>query len=114
MIATNKKVKYQSTGVVYGRYWGGGEGAYRATPMYGATKEELLAKANNALAIGSLDGGMGYERLLGAKLDIATITTVEIEGKTFENIEYEMEFIEIADGALTEDAREFLEFEVEM
>lgn len=107
--ATNKKVKYKATGAVYGRYWGGGEGAYKARTLIAETKEALLKEAEEKVKDGSLDGGMGYEKVLGAILYIETITTVEIEGKTFENIETETEFV----GDLKEEIQEWLQFEVE-
>jgi len=95
--------KFKSTGLVYGRYWGGGEGSYPARKISADTKEDLIKQAIEGLN-GSLDSGMGYECLLGASLNITEITTVEIEGKLFTNEETEMEFI----GDLTEEQQEFL------
>ena len=65
--------KFRSKGLAYGKYWGGGEGAYQAEELTGETKEELLEKANTMLTDGSLDSGMGYESLIGAILDVSTI-----------------------------------------
>lgn len=95
--------EFVSTGLVYGRYWGGGEGAYAARKLSAETKEDLLKQANDGLN-GSLDDGMGYESLIGAILNITKITTIEIEGKSFENKEYETEFV----GDLTEEQQDFL------
>jgi len=103
--ATNKKIKYQSTGLVYGNYWGGGEGAYKALTLKANTIDELLKEAENRVENGSLDSGMGYESLIGAMLDVATITTVEIEGEIFENIKYEIHTV----GNFTDKQFEFLE-----
>ena len=95
---------YRSTGYVLGNYWGGGQGFYPARKFEADTKEELLRMNLEALADGSLDSGMGYEKLLGAALEICTITTVEIEGKEFVNKEYEDEII----GDMTEEQTDFL------
>ena len=99
-----KTVKYIATGLVYGNYWGGGKGAYASRILKSDTKEDIIEQATKGLD-GSLDGGMGYESLIGALLNIACITTVIIDGKEFENIEYELEFI----GDLSEEDMDFLE-----
>jgi len=95
--------KFESTGLVYGYLWGGGEGAYPARKLEANKKEDLLKLANEGLD-GSLDSGMGYESLIGAILEIKTITTVHIKGKPFINKETDIEFI----GELTEKQQEFL------
>ena len=100
----NKQVKFYSSGVVHGRYWGGGEGAYSARKFSGDTKEEVIEKATAALEDGSLDSGMGYEKLIGALLTIEERTIVEIEGKQFTNREYHGVFI----GDLNEEQQDFL------
>ena len=97
------KIRYESTGLVYGNYWGGGQGAYAARRLKAATKEELLKQAKEGLD-GSLDDGMGYESLIGTILHITKITTTDIDGKEFVNKEYETEFI----GELTEEQIDFL------
>ena len=86
------KTSFKSTGTVLGLLWGGGTGAYPATNLTETTKEKLLEKAIKGLD-GSLDSGMGFERLLGAKLIITKITTRNIRGKEFINEETELEFI---------------------
>lgn len=98
-----ERVKYKSRGLVYGNYWGGGKGAYKARYLEADTKEELIEEANKGLD-GSLDSGMGYESLIGAMLEICKITTIEIDGREFINEEYEIESV----GNLTEDEEEFL------
>jgi hypothetical protein len=99
-------IKFKATGLVYGNYWGGGSGSYPSVKLEGNTKEELLELAKTKLASGALDGGMGYERLIGAMLNIKQITTKVIDGKDFVNEETETEFI----GDLTEDNMNFLEY----
>ena len=96
-------IKWKSTGFVFGNYWGGGKGAYSARKLSADTKEELLKQANEGLD-GSLDGGMGYESLIGALLDITKITTITVDDKPFVNTESDIEFI----GELTEEDEDFL------
>ncbi len=91
-----KTTKFYSSGLVHGQYWGGGEGAYEARQFTGDTKESILEKAKAALADGSLDSGMGYQKLL--------VTTIEVDGKKFTNREYHSEFI----GDLNEEQQDFL------
>lgn len=97
------KIKYESTGLVYGNFWGGGQGSYPARRLEAGTKEELLKQAKEGLD-GSLDGGMGYESLIGAMLNITKFTTTNIDGKEFVNKEHETEFV----GELTEEQVDFL------
>lgn len=99
------QIRYEATGNVLGNLWGGGQGGYSASPVNGNTLEELLTKAEDMLADGSLDSGMGFESLIGALLKVSTITTVIIDGKEFTNTEIETYFI----GDLSEKEIEFLE-----
>lgn len=99
-----KTTKFYSSGLVYGQYWGGGEGAYEARQFTGDTKESIIEKVKAALADGSLDSGMGYQKLLGALIDIEEVTTIEVDGKKFTNREYHSEFI----GDLNEEQQDFL------
>jgi len=47
---------------------------------------------------------MGYQKLLGALIDIEEVTTIEVDGKKFTNREYHSEFI----GDLNEEQQDFL------
>ena len=96
-------VKFKSTGLVFGNYWGGGKGSYSATKLTADTKEDLIKQATDGLD-GSLDGGMGFESLIGALLSITKTTTIMHDGKLFTNEETEDEFI----GNLTEEDQDFL------
>ena len=98
------KTTFNSTGIVLGNYWGGGQGGYQARSIEAKTKKELLKKANQMLTDGSLDSGMGYESLIGARLDITKVTSINIDGKVFLNHEHETEFI----GDLTDEQINFL------
>ena len=65
------------------------------------TNQFVLSKHFND---GSLDGGMGFESLIGAILHIDKITEKLIEGKVFVNVETEHEII----GEIDEDEALFL------
>ncbi len=96
--------RFESRGLVYGNLWGGSQGGYEAKRLQVKTREELLEQAIKGLD-GSLDGGMGFESLIGALLEIKKITTIVVNGKTFTNEEIEDVFI----GDLTEEQQEFLQ-----
>jgi len=97
--------KYKAKGFVHGRYWGGGKGSYKANNVYAETKDALIKKINDGIANGTLDGGMGYETVLGAIMVITTITTITYEGKPYTNEETEVEFF----GNLSDDDKNFLD-----
>ena len=67
-------------------------------------EEKLLNKALEMLKDGSLDGGMGYENLIGARLDLVKHTILTVNGKEYENEEYSREYI----GDLTAKQKHFL------
>lgn len=77
---------YQSTGLVYGCLWGGGEGGYPARQLEGNSLQEIIDQANAGLD-GSLDSGMGFERLLGAFLLVTETSTIEVDGKSYSHKE---------------------------
>jgi hypothetical protein len=96
--------KFSAIGIVLGNTWGGGSGGYSTVVIEADTKEELLEIANKKLNDGSLDAGMGFESLIGAKLMIKKSETIEIDGKLFTHTESEIELI----GNLTDEQADFL------
>jgi hypothetical protein len=98
------KKTYRSTGIVLGNLWGGGTGAYPSVGLNGDTRESLIEAATAKLVDGSLDSGMGYEKLIGAVLAIAEIETVEVDSKEYSRSEFELKFI----GHLTDEQQAFL------
>lgn len=85
-----KSIKtYQLSGYVWGKCWGGGECGYKSETVEGKTKAEVIAKAEQMLADGSLDSGMGYESLTGANLELLITTKIKIGGKWYFNHETE-------------------------
>ena len=95
---------FTSSGLVYGKLWGGGFGAYEARKLGGNTYKSLLKEAKDELKTGGLDSGMGFEYLKGALLTIKTTDTILIKGKEYINTDYTNEFI----GDLTEKEQDFL------
>lgn len=99
-----KKISYKAKGMVLGNYWGGGSGAYPTNWFFADTKEELLEKAKQSLADGSIDSGMGFESLIGAVLDITKVTVIEVDEEEFTNESFEFDSI----GELTDEQHDFL------
>jgi len=99
-----KMKTYTASGVVYGKNWGGGFGAYPASRIEAKTKKGLLTKAKAELKSGRLDSGMGFEFLKGARIDIQETETITIKGKAYTRSNYISEFI----GDLTEKEQDFL------
>lgn len=95
---------YLSTGVVYGKNWGGGYGAYPARKIENNSRAGLLSEVKKLLKSGGLDSGMGFESLKGAVLDITETENILINGKEFNRMETETEFI----GDLSETEQDFL------
>ena len=96
---------WDATGLVYGKYWGGGLGTYSSISFQNDSYEGLIAEVNKALVNGSIDSGMGFKNILGALLEITCTTSIEIEENTFVNVVETNEFI----GDLTEEQQVFLE-----
>jgi hypothetical protein len=97
---------FSSRGLVYGNYWGGGKGAFASKKLKGFTsKEELIKRAEEMLKDGSLDGGMGYESLIGAGLIIEKVKSIQVEEEEYTNYSEEIEYI----GNMTPEEIEFLE-----
>jgi len=100
--------RYEATGIVYGYFWGGGEGSYKARDYKEDSRDELIKKIETDLKSGVLDSGMGYESLIGALMLIKEIETRTIEGKEFEHTEFYEKYF----GDLDEKQRRFLKLGV--
>ncbi|MEA3295793.1 MAG: hypothetical protein U9Q27_01455 [Patescibacteria group bacterium] len=88
-----------------GNFWGGGQGGYKTKSLQADTKKELINKAKTMLNDGSLDAGMGFESLTGARLNIIKISTIVQEGK--ELINEEIYPVVIGEN-LTKEEKDFL------
>ena len=95
---------YHASGLVYGRYWGGGEGAYKAISVKAGTIDELDEKIEQGIADGSLDDGMGYEKLIGAIMTVTIATKWIVNGDEFIKEESSSKFY----GDMTAGQEEFL------
>jgi len=96
--------EYIASGLVYGKFWGGGFGAYTSREVKADTKAKLLSQAKKDLKSGALDSGMGFEYLKGAKLDIKEVETITLKGKEYTRADY----IDVFIGDLTEKEQDFL------
>ena len=95
---------YTASGVVYGKLWGGGFGAYPSREVEARSKAELIKKAQAELKSGGLDSGMGFEFLKGARLDIKEVESITAKNKEYQRADYITEFI----GHLTNKECDFL------
>ena len=100
-----KNVKYIAKGLVYGLFWGGGEGAYHSKTIVSPSMSDLTEQIMEGIEDGSLDEEMGYERLIGAFMRVTIKTTIVIDGKDYVNESYTNQFF----GALNEKQKKFLE-----
>lgn len=96
--------KYKARGLVYGKYWGGGEGIFKAVDLHGDDKELMLREAGENLGV--LDDGMGFEEVLGAFYEIEKIETIKKQsnGLKYSRSEYQTAFL----GDLTDEQKESL------
>ena len=99
-----KQITFSAKGAALGNYWGGGQGVYEARQISANSEEEIIKLAEQGIKDGSLDAGMGFERLVGAALTITKTTRVEIDGQAFFNREHN----DILVGELSEEESDFL------
>jgi len=97
-------VEYKANGIVLGNCWGGGVGAYDANEMEATNRASLVKHIENGIENSLLDGGMGFQSLIGAIMIIETIDSRIIDGKEFIACDYESEFF----GDLSEEQKEAL------
>lgn len=98
-------ITFSCTGFVYGKHWGSGEGASKARKLTGLSEEAIIAQAEEGIKTGTLDDGMGYEKLLGAILYITRTETLMIDERPFVNTQ---ELDPYLVGDLTDEAINFL------
>ena len=97
---------FSSQGYVLGNYWGGGKGSFSAKKLVAYCSEEaLLADAEKMLKDGSLDAGMGYESLIGARIEVTHKKTMVIDGEVWVYERSVGHFV----GDLTEEQQDFLD-----
>lgn len=90
-IKTELEIKHvfkTQRGVVVGRYHG--QKATAPTRNFTAdTKAELIKKVKAAFDNNTLDTNLQFKEIIAAGVEIVDIATVEIAGKTFQNISIE-------------------------
>jgi len=79
--------KYSATGYVYGACWGGGRCGYEARELKGKTLASIKQQAKKGIADGTLDAGMGFEKITGALLYVKTESVITVNKKEFINVE---------------------------
>ena len=98
------KIHYKVSWLIYGNYWGGVKGVYPARSYEGEDLEAIRKLIRSDLKDGSLDGGMGYESLIGAYMTIEMTSTLIYQGREYSNSDWESEFY----GELSEEEEDFL------
>ena len=88
-----------------GWLWSGSKGTYPIKPITADTREELIRKAETALADGTLNSG-DFESLIGATLFIKATEFIDIDGKTYHR---DMNDPGAYIGDMTEDDQQALE-----
>ena len=96
--------KYKASGMVFGNLWGGGKGSYPSKEMKANTKKQLFHNIENALGNGDLDGGMGFQYLIGAVMRVETTEYTIKDNKKYHRNDYEIESF----GNLTDGDHDFL------
>lgn len=77
---------YHADGIVLGYLWGGGEATYPSRCYNGyKSREELVEHMKLDLKSGQIDGGMGFECLISAMMEIKEVTRIEMDKKPFYN-----------------------------
>lgn len=95
---------FTAKGLVYGNYWGGGEGAYPTIKFRAETLPKLEKAVQEAFEDGGIDSGMGYQSLIGAVLEVTEERTIEYKGLEYVSLEY----TEMTIGDLTEEQVNFI------
>jgi hypothetical protein len=80
-----KNIRYEASGIVAGNCWGGGVGYYDARSIESNSYKDLINQIKSSLKDGSLDAGMGFEKLIKAEIRITKITEIKIDNKIFKN-----------------------------
>lgn len=101
----NTKTYYKAKGLVYGCLWDNSMGSYPSKEVYSENFDELKEMIMSGIDDGSLDSGMGYQQLVGAIMEITTITDIVINDDVYTNKKYQVEYF----GELSETEIEFLE-----
>lgn len=81
----SETVYYTAEGIVFGNYWSGGRGYFRAHTYSAETFTAMKDGIKKDFESGALDGGMGYESLIGALMEITKHTTIVKKGIAFTN-----------------------------
>lgn len=75
---------YQAFGNVIGLTWDFTEGAYEARRYTAKTREELMQQIKKDFESGALDSGFGFQKLIGAEMQITKSSILRINGLYYE------------------------------
>ena len=81
-------VRYRAKGLVCGIDWNNDETIYPTIEYSSRSRlEDLEDQINKGIEDGSIDGGMGYQKIIGALMTVTTIRTIILDGKYYTNSE---------------------------
>lgn len=98
---TNKDVKevarkYITRGYVFGYDWYNQPCSYQAKTGTYNTRQEAGAAIIKGVEDGSLDSGLGFQKLTGARMIIEEVIIIEVDGKEYSRAEHsEFEYGEV-------------------
>ena len=80
-------VRFQAKGLACGTTWDGDEIIYPTIDYRSRSLEDLEDQINKGIEDGSIDSGMGFQKIIGALMTVTTISTVILDGKYYTNSE---------------------------
>lgn len=84
---------YEIRGYVLGKCWDGGCGSYPTRKYTGHDLSELKTEIEKDFKSGGLDSGMGFERLLSARMFVYETSYIKHEGKIYKHEESLDDFV---------------------
>ena len=85
-IITDKSEMYLATGVILGVDYFGNKGIYPIKHFRNKDLNKLTEEVTVAFNKGTLDDGFGFDKLLGAKINIQVIKSVVIAGNVYSTV----------------------------
>ena len=83
---TDKSEMYLATGVVLGLDYFGNKGTYPIKHFRNKDFDKLTKEVTAEFNKGTLDDGFGFDKLLGAKINIQVIKSVVIEDNVYSTV----------------------------
>jgi len=70
--------RYIAKGIVWGNCWGGGQCGYTSHILKASSMKKLNKQIEEGISNGSLDSGMGYEKVVGAVMSIEVREEIKV------------------------------------